>query len=272
MCSVLVVGTGEDAEFHTLTEAMEVAAAGDVIKLQPGLYEETLKVTQDVSVEALVPSNEEEDTETTIANGVIILANVTLRSIQIRGHVEIRKGHAIIEGCDIHHGKDGIRVNPKCKLSLKSSRIHHCFSSGDGIYFMPESSGEVDDSDIYECRVNGVHVDGSSVVLRNNRIRDAMYGIYYRRRSAGYIESNSLEHIKSFGIYVVEESDPVVRANMVRECGIQCMMVSQNGKGLWTDNSFEGSIHVLPGCEAKLGENRISGRSDIESFDVITVS
>lgn len=272
MSATFIVGTGEEANFATFSEAMDVVAAGDVIKIQPGLYEEALKVTQDITLEAIVPSNEEEDTETTITNGIIILANVTIKNVQIRGSVDIRKGHAILEGCDVHHGNDGIRVGQKCKLSIKSSRIHHCHSSGDGIYFMPESSGEVDDTDIYECRVNAIHVDGSSVVLRNNRIRDSLYGIYYRRQSTGYIESNSLEHIKNFGIYVVEESDPVVRANIVRECGIQCMMISQGGKGLWTDNTFEGSIHVLPGCEAKMGENRISGRADIESLSVTKVS
>lgn len=272
MPTTLIVGTGEDANFPTLTEAMDTASAGDVIKVQPGLYEEAVKIAHDITVEAMTPSSEEEDTETTITNGVIILGNVTMKNIQIRGSVDIRKGHAIIEKCDIHHGNDGIRVGQKCKLTLKSSRVHHCHSSGDGLYFMPESSGEVEDCDIYECRVNGVHVDGSSVVLRSNRIRDVLYGIYYRRQSTGYVEGNSLEHIKSFGMYVVEESDPVVRGNTVRECGIQCMMVSQAGKGLWTDNTFEGSIHVLPACEAKMGENKISGRADIESILVSKVS
>lgn len=272
MSTTFIVGTGDDAHYPTLTEVMEVVSAGDTVKIQPGLYEEALKVTQDITIEAMVPSNEEEDTETTISNGVIIMGNVTLKNLQIRGTVDIRKGHAILEGCNIHHGSDGIRVNSKCKLSINSSRIHHCYTCGDGIYFMPESFGEVNDTDIYECRVNGVHVSGASVVLRNNRIRDAHFGIYYRQHSTGCIENNSLEHFKNFGIYVVEESDPVVRGNVVRECGIQCMMVSQAGKGLWTDNTFEGSIHVLPSCEAKLGENRVSGRADIESLNVTKVA
>lgn len=34
-----IVGTGDGADFATITAAMDVAADGDIVSLQPGLYE-----------------------------------------------------------------------------------------------------------------------------------------------------------------------------------------------------------------------------------------
>lgn len=263
-CESYVVGTGEGAHFSTIGEALERAAAGDTIALQAGLYEELLKISEDITITAMPTTSEVEDAETTISGGIVTLGNVTLRGIQIRGHVNIRKGHTIIEECDIHHGNDGIRVGEKCRLTLHSSRVHHCSAGGNGVYFMSESAGEVADCDIYECRVNGVQVDGASVVLRDCRIRDCLFGVYYAKQASGLIANNTLEHIGKFGLYVVGESDPIVRANTVRECGVQCAYVSQKGKGVWSENNFEGSVHFLAGCEAKFGENRVSEKADIE--------
>lgn len=263
-----IVGTGDGAHFATITEALEKVGAGDTISLQTGLYEELIKVSHDITIVAAGPASDEEDpedTETTISGGVVTMGNVTLRNIQIRGQVDVRRGHAIIEGCDIHHGNDGVRVGEKCKLTLRDSRVHDCTAGGNGVYFMSESAGEVIDTDIYECRVNGVQASNASVVLRDCRIRDCAFGVYYCRQSSGLIANNTLEHIGKFGIYVVEQSDPIVRSNSVRECGVQCAFVSKGGRGLWTENNFEGSIHILSGSEVKFGENRVSGASDIDA-------
>lgn len=259
-----IVGSGEGASFATIGDALRSASCGDVVHVQPGIYEELVRVTTDVTIEALTAPTEEEGTETIITNGVVIMANATMRQLQIRGQVDIRKGHAVIESCEVHHGADGVRVGPKSKLTMRTTRVHHCSGGGDGVYFMNDSSGQVEDCDIYECRVNGVRVDHAAVVLRGSRIRDCQFGVYYRRNSTGLVEENAIEHAGKIGVYVVEGSDPVVRGNHVRECGVLCALVSQEGKGLWTDNTFDGSIHVTAGADAKLGENRISGFKDVE--------
>nr|CCC89764.1 conserved hypothetical protein [Trypanosoma congolense IL3000] len=257
------VNPGAEGAYNSIAEAINAASDGDTVSLKPGLYEELPKVLKDITITAELDETLTES-ETVVTNGVIISGNATLKNLQVRGCVDVRKGHAIIEDCDIHHGPDGIRVSEGAKLTVRRSRIHHCESGGDGIYFSTGSMGEVEDCDIYECRVNGIHVNNARVVAVHNRIRDVLFGFYYRCGAVGAIEKNSIEHVTKFGIYVVEASDPVVQGNMVRECGTHCAFVSRGGKGVWVDNSFDGSMHVLASCDAKLGSNQVSGKVDID--------
>ncbi|AAZ10338.1 Right handed beta helix region, putative [Trypanosoma equiperdum] len=258
-----VVNPGEEGAYSSITEAINAAVDGDTVLLKPGLYEELPKVFKDITVTAERDASLTES-ETIVTNGIVIGSNATLKGLQVRGRVDVRKGHAVIEECDIHHGCDGIRVGEAAKLTVRRSRIHHCESGGDGIYFSTGSMGEVEDCDIYECRVNGVHANNARVVIARNRVRDVLFGFYFRGQSSGSVERNSVEHVSKFGIYVTEGSDPVVQGNMVRECGMHCAFVSQGGKGIWVDNSFDGSMHVHSGCDAKLGSNHVVGRLDVD--------
>ncbi|KAH9598748.1 Right handed beta helix domain [Trypanosoma melophagium] len=259
----LTVNPGAEGAYSSVTDAINNANVGDTVALKPGLYEELLKISKEVTLVSET-DNSLAESETVVTNGVVIGANVTLRGLQIRGRIDVRKGHAVIEDCDIHHGSDGVRVGEGAKLTIRRSRIHHCETGGVGVYFSPGSSGEVEDCDIYECRVNGIQVNNAAVTIGNNRIRDTIFGVYYRAQSTGSIEKNSIEHVQKFGIYVTDGSDPVIQGNQVRECGMHCAFVSQGGKGIWTENSFEGSMHVLSGCDAKLGSNQISGKLDVD--------
>ncbi|EAN84934.1 hypothetical protein C3747_13g418 [Trypanosoma cruzi] len=263
-----IVNPGGEGAFSSVADALNAAVSGETIALKPGLYEELLKVATEVTITA-VPDDSLAESEAVITNGVVIVANVTMRGLQISGKIDVRKGHAVIEDCDIHHGSDGVRVGEGAKLTIRRSRIHHCESGGDGIFFTPGSFGEVVDCDIYECRVNGIHAHNACVTAGNNRIRDVLFGIYFRGQSTGAMEKNSIEHVRKFGIYVAEGSDPVVQGNQVRECGMHCAFVSQGGKGIWTENNFEGSMHVLTGCAAKLGSNQISGKLDVDAAPVV---
>ncbi|RNF22451.1 parallel beta-helix repeat-containing protein [Trypanosoma conorhini] len=262
------VNPGGEGTFNSVTDALNAAIAGDTVTVKPGLYEELLKVSKEVTLTA-VPDDSLAESEAVITNGVVIAANVTMRGLRIRGKLDVRKGHALIEDCDIHDGPDGVRVGEGAKLTIRRSRVHHCESGGDGIYFSPGSSGEVVDCDIYECRVNGIHAHNAVVTAGNNRIRDVLFGMYFRGQSTGAMEKNSVEHVRKFGIYVTEGSDPVVQGNQVRECGMHCAFVSQGGKGIWTENNFEGSMHVHSGCDAKLGSNQISGKLDVDVEPVV---
>ncbi|KAG8341687.1 putative Right handed beta helix region Periplasmic copper binding protein (NosD) [Trypanosoma vivax] len=258
-----VVNPGAEGAYNSITEAINVASVGDTVALKPGLYEELLKVFKDITIVA-EPDESLAESEIVITNGVVIGANATMKGLQVRGRIDVRKGHAVVEDCEIQHGSDGIRVGEGAKLTVRRSRIHHCESGGDGIYFSSGSSGEVEDCDIYECRVNGVHANNATVSAVRNRVRDVLFGFYFRGQSGGAIERNSIEHVKKFGIYVVENSDPVVQANMVRECGMHCAFVSQGGRGIWTENHFDGSMHVREGCDAKLGANQVTGQLDVD--------
>ncbi|KAG5499424.1 hypothetical protein JKF63_07987 [Porcisia hertigi] len=264
----IVVGIQAGAHADTLAAALELATPGDSIVLSTGILEETVHLSFNVTITAPPATVDDEDSDTppaTVIGTVIISANVTLDGLDIRGMVDVRKGHAILDKCDIHHGADGIRIHPGATATVRNSRVHHCIGGGDGVYFMAGSSGEVSQTDIFQCRVNALHVKGSQPVLRGNRIHDCAFGIYFEKAAAGLCEQNTIEHVHKFGLYVTDGSSPIIRSNTVGWCGILCFFASKGGRGSCIGNTFEGSLHVLADCVVHLAENRISGTTDVEA-------
>ncbi|KAG5473923.1 hypothetical protein LSCM1_04559 [Leishmania martiniquensis] len=267
----IAVGPQVGAHAATLMAALEVATPGDKIVVSPGVFEETAHLRFDVTISAAPApedSNEAETVRSTLFGTVVISANVTLEGLEVRGMVDVRKGHAILENCDVHHGSDGVRVHPGATGTVRNSRVHHCIAGGDGVYFMAGSFGEVLQTDIFECRVNALHVQGSEVALRENRIHDCAFGIFYEKKAAGLCEQNTIEHVRKFGLYVTEGSDPVIRGNNVRWCGVLCFFASKGGRSSCVGNTFEGSLHILSDCVVQLAQNQISGSTDIDAAAV----
>ncbi|CCW67266.1 unnamed protein product [Phytomonas sp. Hart1] len=267
-----IVGLTKEADFQFLSDALEAAQDNDVLRLQPGVHESAAPIRKNVVLitasaqkDREANAEEEEDIVQATLIAPSIEANVVLRNLKVEGRVDIMKGVVVIDECCIHEGADGIRVGAECRLSLKNSRVSHCSVGGIGVYFMKGSTGEVENTDVYECRVYGILVDGAEVALRSNRIRDSACGICFRRHASGLIEQNSVEYIQNFGICVTENSSPVVHSNRVQHCGVQCAYVSKESGGVFTENIFEGSIHVLANCRTRFIENRITGQADIDT-------
>ncbi|KAG5499136.1 hypothetical protein GH5_03842 [Leishmania sp. Ghana 2012 LV757] len=264
----IVVGPQVGAHAATLTAALELATPGDTIVVSPSVFEETAHLRFNVTITAVPVPDDTEDAEAiraTIVGTVVISANVTLNGLEVRGMVDVRKGHAILESCDVHHGADGVRVHPGATGTVRNSRVHHCIAGGDGVYFMAGSFGEVLQTDIFECRVNALHIQGSEVVLRENRIHDCAFGVFYEKKAGGLCEQNTIEHVSKFGLYVTDGSDPVIRGNNVRWCGILCFFASKSGRGSCIANTFEGSLHALSDCVVQLAENQVSGTADVDA-------
>ncbi|KAK7200223.1 Periplasmic copper-binding protein [Novymonas esmeraldas] len=268
----IVVGTQTGAHAATLAAALEHAAPGDTITVSAGVYEETVHLSFNVTVVAAPAAEGAEDPEAaraTVMGAVVISANVTLEGVEVRGMVDVRKAHAVLDRCDIHHGPDGVRVHAGATVTIRSSRVHHCTAGGDGVYFMAGSSGEVSQTDIFECRVNALHIQGSDAVLRENRIHDCAFGVYYERSATGLCEQNTIEHVHKFGLYVTDGSDPVMRGNTVRSCGVLCLYASKGGRGTCSGNTFEGSLHTLADAVVQLSDNQVSGTSDVEATPMV---
>ncbi|KPA80702.1 hypothetical protein ABB37_04875 [Leptomonas pyrrhocoris] len=272
---IIVVGNQSGADAPTLTAALACAAPGDTVVVSPGVYEETVHLGVDVTVMSASPADDEaeegssgEVVRATVRGPIVVSANARLENMEVHGMVSVRKGHATLERCEIHHGTDGVRAYAGTTVEVRSCRIHDCAAGGDGVYFMSGAAGVVSDTDVYDCRVHGVHVRGSSVALQGNRIRDCTFGIYYEMSASGSCEGNTVEHARRFGIVVADASSPSVTRNSVRECGLLCLYVSSGGTGFCSQNTFDGSVHILSNCPIQLSGNRISGMADVDPADV----
>ena len=258
---LLTVDTKGGADFLCIADAVRAAVSGDIIALRMGLYEEKVHLSKEVELTA---DNGTERSEAIINSGIIVTANATVRGITIQQQVDIRKGSAVLDRCDISQGSDCIRVCSDARVTIRNCVIYGASAGGDGLYLQEGAFADVEGCDIHSCRVNGIHVRGGELICRNNSIRDCDYGIFFRKSGHGTVEGNVVENVKSFGIYVTGNSDPSVVGNKIRGCDIHGLMVSQNGSGSFRDNQVDSSVRILRGCTPTVAVNTITGRLDNE--------
>lgn len=257
----LVVDTKGGADFTSIADAVRAAAPGDAVVLRMGLYEEKVHLTKEIEIciDAGV-----EPGEAVINSGVIVTANVVLRNVYIQQLVDVRKGCATLLQCDLSQGSDGVRVCTGAKAVLSECSVHDITVGGDGIYVQDGAAAEVIKCVIGNCRVNAVHVKGGEVTIKECRIHDCDFGVYFRKGARGVVEGNILERIKSFGVYVTSGSDPMIVKNQVKMCDVHGVMISQQGSGTLRDNEVDASVRILRGCTPTLNVNQITGRIDNE--------
>eukprot|EP00993_Chasmostoma_nieuportense_P002278 NODE_3089_length_1031_cov_64.617257_g2945_i0.p1 GENE.NODE_3089_length_1031_cov_64.617257_g2945_i0~~NODE_3089_length_1031_cov_64.617257_g2945_i0.p1 ORF type:complete len:265 (+),score=58.98 NODE_3089_length_1031_cov_64.617257_g2945_i0:72-866(+) len=243
-----------------LAAALQGCSAGDTLLIKVGQYNETLVLTKDVHV----VGDAEVNTDVVITGGSVCTAGGSIKNLTIHGCVEIRSGDVCISNCDISQGADGIRVQAEANPTLFRNTIHNVHQGGDGIYFN-QSKGTAEENSIHHARVNGIHVNNGEVTLRANHIHDCHFGIYFRHNGYGLVEGNEINSITSFGIYLTDHSDPIVRANRVAQCGVHVLLVSQEGKGDVAENAFTGSVVLKKHCVPVWGPNTHTGRFENEN-------
>eukprot|EP00759_Apiculatamorpha_spiralis_P025972 PhF_6_TR29188/c0_g1_i1/m.42704/K10297/FBXO11; F-box protein 11 len=257
-----VSGSGA-GDFRTITEAIRTAAAGDVIVVKIGSYDEKVVMDKEVHLQG---DSSCEAADVIITGGMVCLAGGSVQRLSITQFVDIRSGSIKFENVDISQGYDGVRVCTGATPTFVRCQIHAGQQGGDGLYFQEGTKGVVEECEIYGNRMNGVHVRGGEVTLRRNRIHSCQYGIFFRKGGKGLVEENIIDRVSTFGIYVIGGSDPVIHKNTLSQCQVHCVMISQGGAGALKDNNITGSVRILKGCAPTLGMNSIQGRLDNENL------
>lgn len=248
-----VVDRNGTTEFSKVSDALKVASEGDSLVLTAGSYEEKLLLETNGITISRAPGTEPGDV--IICGGLLSTAmNVTVRGLTIHQGVDIRAGNAVIEDCEICLG-DGLRVCSEANPRIRKCAIHGATHFGDGVYFQEGARGIVEDCEIYENRVNGIHVRGAEPTLLRNKVHDCPYGIYFRQGAKGVCDGNTVENIANFGIYLTGNAAPLVERNVVSHCQVHCLMLSNGAGGVLKDNILNGNVHILKGCSPQMISN-----------------
>jgi parallel beta-helix repeat protein len=209
----------------TITEAIEVAAAGDRILVRPGLYEEGLVV--DKPLEIVGHGNLEEIVvEATGSNALFFettmgrVSNLTLRQVGGEGQwfgVEIAQGRLELSVCDISSDSLAcVGIYGSANPMLRNNRIHD--GKNVGVYILEGGKGTLEDNDIFGNTASGVEIkgEGSDPTLRNNRIqRNKAHNVRVANKAGGRIEDNDLSGRHgwlSTALFVSSDSKPNIES------------------------------------------------------------
>jgi len=257
-----VVMANGTADFRTITDALKECADGDTITIKIGQYDE--KITMDRSVH-IRGDEAGERGDVVINGGFVCRAGGSIRHLCITSQVDIRAGNVRIEDCEISEGFDGVRICREANPYLAGNEIHNARQGGDCVYFAEGARGTLEDNDIYAARVNGIHVNGADATIKNNKIRDCHFGIFFRKNARGLVTDNEVSDCQTFGVYLIQGADPVVERNRISNCAVHCVMVSQEGMGQIRENHCNGSMALKKGTSTTLGPNTVTGRLDNEN-------
>jgi nitrous oxidase accessory protein len=198
----LRVGAGE--AFATPAAALEVARAGDTIRVGAGVYLGSLSIDRRVALigaPGAVLDGAGEGTIVTIAGDSVLLRGFVLRN----------GGHAL------EHDHAAVKVIRSRGSSIEWNRIERALH---GIYLLEAQDTRLADNDILgdarapeARRGNGVHLfhaAGSSIV--RNRIRATRDGMYFSFSERNDVRDNVVSHVR-YGLHYMYSNYNAFTAN-----------------------------------------------------------
>ncbi len=257
-------------DFRSIGEAMRAASPGSVIRVQPGLYQESLLM--DKPLEILGDPSKGAVTVQAFGRDVLVFAadagrvtNLTLR--QIGGgarwnSVFIQRGRLELEGCDIScDSLSGIGVVKGADPLITGNAIHDCRQAGILIY--DSGRGTLHDNDIFRNALAGVEIktDGNPTVTRN-KIHDCGHaGIFVHDSGLGMVEENEIYAMPSYAVTIKTRGNPTLVRNTIHDCARAGVFIFDQGAGLLRENMIYGTgysaVAIKEGANPVLRSNVI---------------
>ena len=221
-----IVGSGTEATHASISAAVEAAAPGQSIKIQPGTYSENLLIDRQINLMGA-------DRDTVILDGgkatAVLLLNseASLQGLSIRadtstgvGVVNVDAGNLTLRDVSISTPGNGvcIRAISRARISMRN-----CTTEGGGYGCLGafQSSLSLNGCTLSRHRRHGILGDGGcDVSIRNSRIAVSDgCGILIESRSSVTVRSTVLVGHKTVGVEVRAESTGDVRYCEFRENG-----------------------------------------------------
>lgn len=196
----LIVRNGESVQ-----KAIDIAATGDMIIIEPGLYKEKISThTNDLTIKTL--SDNPEDTIIEGPGFVIWASNVTIKGFTIKGTDDYsgiavlnKTGKCQIENNEISNYMSGIEIPIGSTLNLvNNNKISDCQN---GITVFEGIENNVKNNKISNCDNGITFREGSGNLLSNNEILNCQCGITYMEGFENTISGNKISDCK-YGVNV----------------------------------------------------------------------
>jgi nitrous oxidase accessory protein len=291
--AVIEVSAGD-----SLARAIATAAPGDVLRLEPGIYDGPVLIDRAVTLEgepgAVVDGHGEGRTIEVVA------PDVAIRHLVIRGSgMSLDQMHsgifldqaatgALVEDNDIEDNLVGVYVHGARHAIVRRNRIAglvlaHLNDSGNGVYVWNAPGTQVLDNDISGGR-DGIFTNTSrDNVFSRNRIHGVRFAVHYMYTNysevsdnvsvgnhAGFVimysdhlivHNNLSRGDRDHGLLFNYANDADISGNAVRG-GDKCVFIYNANKNRFHDNWFDGcriGIHFTAGSE----RNVVSGNAFI---------
>lgn len=270
-----------------ITQTLAQAADGDVLRLAPGTYAETLVLDRPVKIDGMGHA-------TLDGGGQGSVITVTGPGITVQGLTVIGSGssHETIDsgikltktahaprilnntllgnlyGVDIHGARDSLVAGNR----IEGRQDRHMNARGNGVYVWNAPGAVVDGNDIRFGR-DGIFVNSSKKnIFRNNLFRDLRFAVHYMYANdsevsgnvsignhLGYavmfsrgvlVQDNVSINDREHGVMLNYANRSIIRGNYVRSAREKCAFLYNANRNEFSGNWFEGcgiGIHFTAG-------------------------
>ena len=246
--SELVVAPWGRADHRTISDALSAAGVRARIVVRPGVYRESLTISQPVELVADGPAAD----VVIEANGgscVLMQADhAVVRGFTLRGQdgaasqfygVDVAQGELVLDGCDISSTSDScVAVHGAgTSASIKGCRIHD--SAGMGVLVEEQGAGLIEDCEIWGNARTGVGIGtGGNPTVRRCKIHDGQQGgVFVFEQGAGVIEDCEIWGNAFSSVEIKTGGNPTVR---------RCKIHDEQGCGVYV---LEQGAGVIEDCE-----------------------
>ena len=172
--------------YQTINQGIENSTNNDIIFINKGIYNETLKITKQITITG-------QDKENTIINGeykpTIIeinkpdtkITNLTIKNsggYSENSAIQIKSEKNTIKNCEIYHTKTGIFINGSNTNTIDNCSIH---TNGEAIFLKNSNNNKItgcnighnsiginlDSSKNNTIKYNYIHTNGNAILLNN---------------------------------------------------------------------------------------------------------
>jgi len=230
--SLLAAGSGSAAELtvragQSIATAIALAAPGDVIRVEKGLYRERLVIDKRLTLQGIdrpTLSGEFKGDTIRIAAADVLVDGLIVRDsgaelIDKNSGIFIQPGahRATVRNCDLTYNLFGVYIEKVDTVEIRNNvitgkRDYPSSRRGNGIQLYNSKNAQIVGNNISFVR-DGIYVDVSHhSAFRDNLIHHSRYGTHYMNSNYNVWEGNASYHNRG-GLALMEVRNLVVRNN-----------------------------------------------------------
>ena len=267
--NVWIVAQDGSGDVRTIGEALQVIPDGGRIRIRPGVYQETLRISRTVHLEGVgdrrdvVIESRGEDT-IIIDSGSGSLINLTIRyvgSANARNALEVHGGNWLIEGNDLSNTESTIIFVTGGSPRFRRNRIHD--SPWNGFNIKGSGSPVIESNEIFALDNPAIWIGGSHrVTVRNNTLYKIKgNGIVIGEEVRATITGNDISGTDKPGLWFGGTSVSTVTGNRVHHLPSNGIYIGESAKGTFENNDIyfteKPALWVGGDAEPKVIGNRI---------------
>ncbi|ELP86115.1 F-box only protein, putative [Entamoeba invadens IP1] len=260
---VITVNAAE-AKHKTLAEVVRLAPPLSIILVKQGTYDESEKILIDKPIQIIgvtegkqkpIISSARECIEIDCPDKVMI-KGLDLRNNESKVVLDIKRGEACVDSCDISNAEDGVSVTHSAKLMITNSRIWGCSKAG--LHCGGKDTRCISRNvQIFECMTGVAIFNDANPLISVCNITQCGIGLFVSEKGRGCITDTLISGNKKPGVLTHSGGNPVLNNTKILDGSSNGVFVRSKGRG------------VFVGCE--ISKNNLPGIASCEGGEPLVV-